>query len=83
MIVGLHFSIPARISRADFVRAWATWIQRESQAAGLDTGDNFLSIELPCGESVAYKTTDDVPLVDVPCACGVPEHWFIKYEVAQ
>lgn len=37
-----------------------------------------LVISMPCGESVAYKTLDDMPEVDTPCACGNPDHWFVK-----
>lgn len=39
----------------------------------------YLHIESECG-SVDYKTEDDVPSHSVPCPCGNPEHWLIKYK---
>ena len=38
-----------------------------------------LSITEPCGNSVEYAEIEDIPLVDVPCTCGNPDHYFIKY----
>ena len=32
------------------------------------------------GCSVDYKTEADVPEHSVPCTCGNPKHWLIKYE---
>ena len=37
-----------------------------------------LEIIAPCGNTVTYKTLDDIPDHDVPCLCGNPDHWFIK-----
>ena len=37
--------------------------------------------ELGCpGCSVEYKTEADVPEHSVPCPCGNPKHWLIRYE---
>lgn len=37
--------------------------------------------KLGCAGGVAeYKTEDDVPEHSVPCPCGNPKHWLIKYE---
>ena len=33
-----------------------------------------------CGNSVMYRTFDDIPNEDVPCPCGNPKHWFIQYK---
>jgi len=33
-----------------------------------------------CGGSVDYATVDDIPYQSVPCPCGNPKHWLIKYE---
>ena len=32
------------------------------------------------GGSVDYKTGDDIPYHSVPCPCGNPKHWLIKYD---
>ena len=32
------------------------------------------------GCSADYKTEFDVPEHSVPCSCGNPKHWLIKYE---
>ncbi|MCJ7743301.1 MAG: hypothetical protein MUO99_01905 [Dehalococcoidales bacterium] len=32
------------------------------------------------GCSAEYKTEADVPSLSVPCPCGNPKHWLIKYE---
>lgn len=44
------------------------------------SGGIFMVIEAPCGHKVEYRTPDDVPIVDTPCTCGNPKHWFIKIE---
>jgi len=37
--------------------------------------------QLGCdGCSVDYATEADVPYESVPCSCGNPKHWLIKYE---
>lgn len=41
----------------------------------------ILSIDM-CGKTTKYQTYDDIPEVDVPCSCGNPNHWLIKYEVS-
>ena len=38
-----------------------------------------LSITEPCGNSVEYAEIEDIPLVDIPCTCGNPNHYFIRY----
>lgn len=40
--------------------------------------DAVLVVELPCG-SASYKTWDDIPNESVPCPCGNPKHWLIRY----
>ncbi len=66
---------------------WEDALQK-SKDAGIDTdAENFtfadLSIDHIEGEGacrVVYKRIGDVPLVDVPCPCGDPTCWLIKYE---
>jgi hypothetical protein len=45
---------------------------------------NYIHIELSgkecCGGVLDCKTIDDVPYHSVPCPCGNPKHWLIKYE---
>jgi len=36
---------------------------------------------LPCGESITVRRMSDIPWHDVPCPCGDPTHWLVKYEV--
>ena len=49
-------------------------------------GAPYLHIELVgeklgcSGCSVDYKTEADVPEHSVPCPCGNPKHWLIKYK---
>lgn len=38
-----------------------------------------LTAEMPCGETLTYETPDDVSLKDVPCPCGDPNHWLVKW----
>ena len=54
------------------VRGWASCYH-------FDSGKSVLVIELDCGNAVDYKTFDDIPNEDVPCPCGNPKHWFIRY----
>jgi len=41
--------------------------------------DIYLSISMPCGQHLKYRTPDDIPGHDVPCPCGDPTHWMIRY----
>ncbi len=56
-----------------------------SHLKGTD-GKPYLHIELDdkqlgcAGCSVDYATEADVPYHSVPCTCGNPKHWLIKYE---
>ena len=46
----------------------------------VDNGLVPVKITLPCGGHATYNARADIPLVDVPCPCGDPRHWLIKYE---
>ncbi len=35
--------------------------------------------KMPCGFLGKYQSLDEVPLEDVPCPCGNPQHWFVRY----
>jgi len=40
--------------------------------------DEFFVITGPCGTVVKYPL-NNIPTVDVPCPCGNPNHWIIRY----
>ena len=43
--------------------------------------DFVLAVKIePCGSEVSYRTFDDIPDHDVPCPCGDPKHWIIRYQ---
>ena len=50
-------------------------------------GKDYLHIELSREElgcegcSATYATEADVPYYSIPCTCGNPNHWLIKYDV--
>lgn len=49
--------------------------------AGLVLGlEKPLCLQMPCGNSIAIATEQDVPLEALPCSCGNPKHWFVKYQ---
>lgn len=59
---------------------------RRSYLAGIETGlsmvqphDNLISIVMPCGASIVYKTAGEVPVVDVACSCGREGHWNVRW----
>ncbi len=37
-------------------------------------------IKMSCGQTYHIPDILKLPLQDVPCTCGNPTHWFIKYE---
>jgi hypothetical protein len=36
---------------------------------------------LPCGNEYSVESIDDLPKADLPCPCGNPNHWFVKYQI--
>ncbi len=51
------------------------------QGSQLDEHGNLpFTINMPCGHSITYPDIDDIPMVDVPCPCGNPTHFFVKYK---
>lgn len=83
MAIGVHFNC-ADSDREEVVQVWASEISNEAQRRGLDISSPdfvLLGVSLKsCGGSATYRTVDDIPLVDVPCPCGDPNHWLIKYQ---
>ncbi len=39
----------------------------------------FEFLPLPCGNSFHARGLDGIPYESVPCTCGDPTHWFVKY----
>jgi len=42
-----------------------------------------IRIRLPCGNMLDIKQRRDIPLQDMPCPCGNPEHWLVKWPEAK
>ena len=42
--------------------------------------DKVPEVIMPCGSKVKYNTIFDIPNEDIPCPCGNPNHWLVKYE---
>lgn len=63
---------------------WQKWVAWTTQRS-IDVNSpkvNFIYITLPCGQEATYHTRADVPAEDVPCPCGNPKHWLLKYQEA-
>lgn len=80
-IIGVYINCPGE--RKEFIRLWVKEILELSRRHGLDIGNPdfillFVSLEA-CGGHATYRTADDFPLVDVPCPCGNPNHWLVRW----
>jgi len=41
----------------------------------------LLTVNPPCCDTVRkWNTFQDIPAISVPCPCGNPNHWLIKYD---
>jgi len=49
------------------------------EAKNKTSGFPIVGVVMPCGEVINYKTFEDIPLHDVPCPCGNPNHWLVKW----
>lgn len=38
-----------------------------------------LTLVLPCGYGETFMAYDDIPRTDLPCPCGDPDHYLIRY----
>ncbi len=72
--IGILFSNPDGLARETLRLLCDEEIRKQHPASPV------LSMELPCGEKVEYQEVEDIPFHDVPCPCGDPNHWFVKYE---
>jgi hypothetical protein len=50
-----------------------------SYKSNIPRPDILLQCTLPCGGSKDFPTEDAIPSKSVPCPCGNPKHWMIKY----
>lgn len=41
--------------------------------------DQTVQLFMPCGATERYIAFDDLPWTSVPCPCGDPTHWMIRY----
>lgn len=77
-IIGILLRAPAGVLGKELL------IKEESALAYRETNPDkpLLIIEMPCGSRIEYWAYSDIPEVDVPCPCGNPNHWLIKYEMS-
>jgi hypothetical protein len=47
------------------------------------TNSPFIEIESPCGHKMNIKSPADFPMIDVPCPCGDPSHYMVKWSVRE
>ncbi len=40
-----------------------------------------LTISLPCGGEKDFGVPENIPFEDLPCPCGRPDHWLIRYSL--
>ncbi len=46
----------------------------------MQPSDPFLVVSVPgCGTTVNYAV-NEIPMHDVPCPCGDPTHWLVKWQ---
>ena len=86
-VVGLSFCLIEHEQRKEFIQAWAKGVMEALEEAaeplGLDLDTAILlEVSLGCG-GATYRTADDIPPVDVPCPCGDPNHWLIRWQDCQ
>jgi hypothetical protein len=57
------------------------WVARTGVLMGADLAKPFLVCHIDaCDQTCTYRTPNDIPDVDVPCPCGNPAHWMIRYD---
>lgn len=73
-VFGLMFRFPFGYDVEDLMPACI----QELIGPGYEDGDELsLHIELPCGCSVEYPASADIPRQDQRCPCS--SHWFVRY----
>lgn len=41
--------------------------------------DGIVVLTGSCGKSATYENIAAIPIVDVPCPCGSPKHWLVRW----
>jgi hypothetical protein len=98
-IDGLRFSrprdIPLPLARATWKQAildklkvqggYSETLPRQGLLVKLSirAGEPFAIITMPCEQTLTYQTFEDIPMEDVLCPCGDPEHIAVHYVVLQ
>lgn len=36
-------------------------------------------VRLPCGSAYIFETATDIPTESIPCPCGNPKHWILRW----
>lgn len=54
-------------------------IIKKMPSQGLHAQKPVFEVTLSCGENKIYQEIKDIPSESVPCSCGNPTHFFIKY----
>lgn len=40
-----------------------------------------ITVVMPCKNTITFKDLENMPNVDVPCKCGEPGRYFLKYDM--
>lgn len=54
---------------------WHMWLLDDKEEEIMRDVNNTW---LPCGNRNNFASINDIPLYDVPCPCGNPNHWLVK-----
>jgi len=38
---------------------------------------------MSCGYRKEVKSPDSLPNINIPCPCGKPDHWIVKYDIPE
>lgn len=72
--IAMPLFCPPGFDRRDFLtRAVGPYFKGEPLVLGISS----------CGTEVEYNSPDEMPTADLPCPCGNPRHWLIKWQEAQ
>lgn len=82
-IVGMKWVITrSSLSREAAHRVLRREILYQQRSAGCkwdENGNMSMTFTMPCGKVIHFNDIDEIPMADVPCSCGDPTHWFVKY----
>lgn len=80
-IVGLQLQRPHEVPIEQAKKEWKKAILDEMKRQGkkMSPSAPFITITMPCGQEIKYKTWEDIPDEDVPCPCGDKKHFFVRH----